>query len=35
MNINFTSALRLKLEGDIAMARANIDVFMASAVGVG
>tara|TARA_R110002110_G_scaffold172807_1_gene375733 strand:+ start:1005 stop:1265 length:261 start_codon:yes stop_codon:yes gene_type:complete len=35
MNINFTSALRLKLEGDIAMARANIDVFMTSAVGVG
>ena len=35
MNINFTTALRLKLEGDIAMARANIDVFMTSAVGVG
>ena len=35
MNINFTNALRLKLEGDIAMARANIDVFMTSAVGVG
>ena len=35
MNINFTTALKLKLEGDIAMARANIDVFMTSAVGVG
>ena len=35
MNINFTTALRLKLEGDIAMAQANIDVFMNSAVGVG
>ena len=35
MNINITTALKLKLEGDIAMARANIDVFMNSAVGVG
>ena len=35
MNIKFTSALRLKLQGDIAMATSNIDVFMASAVGVG
>ena len=35
MNINFTTALRLKLEGDIAMAQANIDVFMNSAVGGG
>ena len=32
MNIKFTSALRLKLQGDIAMATSNIDVFMASAV---
>ena len=35
MNIKFTSALRLKLQGDIAMATSNIDVFMTSAVGVG
>ena len=35
MNIKFTSALRLKLQGDIAMATSNIDVFMANAVGVG
>jgi len=35
MNINFINSLRLKLQGDIAMARSNIDVFMNNAVGVG
>ena len=33
--INKLTSLRMKLEGDIAMARSNIDVFMTSAVGVG
>ena len=35
MNINFCTSLKMKLEGDIAMARSNIDVFMNNAVGVG
>ena len=33
--INKLTSLRMKLEGDIAMARSNIDVFMTSAVGGG
>ena len=35
MNIKFTNALKHKLQGDISMALANIDIFMANAVGVG
>ena len=35
MNIKFTNALKHKLQGDISMALANIDIFMTNAVGVG
>ena len=35
MNIKFANALRQKLYGDIAMSKANVEVFMNNAVGVG
>ena len=35
MRSNLINALRLKLEGEVAVARANIEVYMTSAVGIG
>ena len=32
---NLINALRLKLEGEVAVARANIEVYMTSSVGIG
>jgi len=32
---NLIKALRLKLEGEVAVARANIEVYMTSSVGIG
>ena len=35
MRSNLINALRLKLEGEVAVARANIEVYMTSSVGIG
>ena len=32
---NLINALRLKLEGEVAVARANIEVYITSSVGIG
>ena len=32
---NLINALRLKLEGEVAVAKANIEVYMTSSVGIG
>ena len=32
---NLINALKMKLEGEVAVARANIEVYMTSAVGIG
>jgi hypothetical protein len=32
---NLINALKMKLEGEIAVARANIEVYMTSSVGIG
>ena len=35
MRSNLINALRLKLEGEVAVAKANIEVYMTSSVGIG
>ena len=35
MRSNLINALRLKLEGEVAVAKANIEVYITSSVGIG